>query len=965
MDSQKQTWQTKSVKKSCMDPAPIPATSTSEPSLDSPANALANANGPDSDSKVFDADEFVGLGVIHYESLFQKLPDNNKAYSFTAIVDLTGLTDSERLQEKADDFVALFWEKTQMRFEYEGKYSHINTPSTRFKYSCAQTASRQSKPAKHTDVCNRDKGSMDTFDCQGWLHITVFEDSEQAFIKFKHHKDHCDYPKTTVPDDIQHFVEDNFKMSTSALWSEILGKFPNPAVHRRDVYAIANAKKSQRWKRDPDEVKSAKILLEESSKKSNDSGNHYTIEAIDLSLVEGYIGLAFTLPDVLLKWGGQIREILLDSACKILFDLNALNDNHNLFIPENTNGSHYELYALIGELYGSGCPLGYLLLQSPTEGKPGAKEKYIHSFLEHFKVKHDLKPIFTLTDKDLSKINAFLKAFPQAKHQLCFWHALRAVKSRLSVLRRSPKYYDVKEARNEFGDEIDKNFVPVGQVSEAERVNFVVSQTMIPRVTIRIGGVLQNTAPPKPRLTIRLKPLSEVTLKSSKSMDQSGDLDEDEIMDDPAFDKLLDDTETDEEFGSEYMFDADEKCSKDPSYVFCPAPHRKQLLHLFTRHFCQHPIFPECFQTESMTSEEIRRNAVLEMYQFCYVRGLREVWGYMWTSWYCPKMWRLWARSAGPDYLSHLRTTMNVENFWKQLKHDNLHHLLHPRLDQLVWILIHEVTPSYMHCIAQLESTFMIGKSQPLTNYQRYFKTDWKKLLSQPASKRADYATDVYAWICNCRQQKYNRHCLCKHLVQAVGLPSPRFFQHVIQRRTCPIYCHPELVPLNMPPRMYSDMDDGSITDGDDQIWLGDKSQLIDGQWRELTSGSVRGTKRRASSVSRSSPELGASTGASSPIGYGSDGEDIDKDIEYATDLIETLRNAANIIEAQIPHKNRLWLKSLHTREIGRDISHFVKDVREFESPRGNRETTWARKQKGDNRRVANTMGYQIEGSSK
>ncbi|KAF5337457.1 hypothetical protein D9758_018013 [Tetrapyrgos nigripes] len=551
---------TKSVKKSRMDPAPIPATSTSEPSSDSPANALANANGPDSDSKVFDADEFVGLGVIHYESLFQKLPDNNKAYSFTAIVDLTGLTDSERLREKADDFVALFWEKTQMRFEYEGKYSHVNTPSTRFKYSCAQTASRQSKPAKRTDVRNRDKGSMDTFDCQGWLHITVFEDN-----------------------DIQHFVEDNFKMSTSALWSEILGKFPNPAVRRRDVYAITNAKKS----------------------------NHYTVEAIDLSSVEGYIGLAFTLPDVLLKWGGQIREISLDSAW-------------------NTNGSHYELYALIGELYGSGCPLGYLLLQSPTEGKPGAKEKYIHSFLEHFKVKHDLKPIFTLTDKDLSEINAFLKAFPQAKHQLCFWHALRAVKSCLSVLRRSPKYYDVKEARNEFGDEIDKNFVPVGQVSEAERVNFVVSQTMIPRVTIRIGGVLQNTAPPKPRLTIRLKPLSEVTSKSSESMDQSGDLDEDEIMDDPAFDKLLDDTETDEEFGSEYMFDADEKCSKDPSYVFCPAPHRKQLLHLFTRHFCQHPIFPERFQTESMTSEEIRRNAVLEMYQFCYVHGLREVWGYMW-----------------------------------------------------------------------------------------------------------------------------------------------------------------------------------------------------------------------------------------------------------------------------------------------------------------------------------------------
>ena len=40
----------------------------------------------------------------------------------------------------------------------------------------------------------------------------------------------------------------------------------------------------------------------------------------------------------------------------------------------------------------------------------------------------------------------------------------------------------------------------------------------------------------------------------------------------------------------------------------------------------------------------IRRQAVSETYQFCYQRGLREVWGYLWTSWYAPKVWKLWAR---------------------------------------------------------------------------------------------------------------------------------------------------------------------------------------------------------------------------------------------------------------------------------------------------------------------------------
>ncbi|KAJ7272750.1 hypothetical protein B0H12DRAFT_975909, partial [Mycena haematopus] len=126
---------------------------------------------------------------------------------------------------------------------------------------------------------------------------------------------------------------------------------------------------------------------------------------------------------------------------------------------------------------------------------------------------------------------------------------------------------------------------------------------------------------------------------------------------------------------------------------FCPAAHRAQLLRLFTRHFCRHPFFPERNGKHS-TAEEIRKECVLEMYRFCKERHLREVWGYMWNSWYSPKVWPLWARSGCPDRLSRLRTTMTAENAWKRIKHTHLHNLVHPRLDQLVYILIYEVTPA-------------------------------------------------------------------------------------------------------------------------------------------------------------------------------------------------------------------------------------------------------------------------------
>ncbi|KAH7904127.1 hypothetical protein BJ138DRAFT_980315, partial [Hygrophoropsis aurantiaca] len=127
---------------------------------------------------------------------------------------------------------------------------------------------------------------------------------------------------------------------------------------------------------------------------------------------------------------------------------------------------------------------------------------------------------------------------------------------------------------------------------------------------------------------------------------------------------------------------------------FCPAPHRKPFFHLFAKHFCQHPAFLDR-DGIPRSAPEIRRNAVYEMYQFCHQRGLREVWGYMWVSWYSYNRWELWARSS-TLLVSRLRTTMNAENHFKQLKHNELHHLLHPRLDQLIWILCTKVLPSYI-----------------------------------------------------------------------------------------------------------------------------------------------------------------------------------------------------------------------------------------------------------------------------
>jgi len=68
------------------------------------------------------------------------------------------------------------------------------------------------------------------------------------------------------------------------------------------------------------------------------------------------------------------------------------------------------------------------------------------------------------------------------------------------------------------------------------------------------------------------------------------------------------------------------------AYEFCPLPHRPSILHLLTKHFCQHPLLPER-HGQPWTAEHIHHDSVYEMYLHCSNNHLREVWAYLWTNW--------------------------------------------------------------------------------------------------------------------------------------------------------------------------------------------------------------------------------------------------------------------------------------------------------------------------------------------
>ena len=210
---------------------------------------------------------------------------------------------------------------------------------------------------------------------------------------------------------------------------------------------------------------------------------------------------------------------------------------------------------------------------------------------------------------------------------------------------------------------------------------------------------------------------------------------------------------------------------------------------------------------------------------------------YMWNSWYSLSMWNLWAPSSRSDILSQLCTTMTAESHWQHFKHMYLGFMHRPRLDQTVYTMIHDVIPAEVIKARDLDGKHLLGWPAELTTFQEAAKKAWIELAKRPCSA-TDYVLNIKNWTCRCGGQQLQAHHLCKHLVQAVEAAAPRpanFFEKLTRRRTMPIYKFSHL-------SVYLDLE-GSISDGDDDIWMGSRENTSKGAWR-LIHTATEGRKR-------------------------------------------------------------------------------------------------------------------------
>jgi hypothetical protein len=210
---------------------------------------------------------------------------------------------------------------------------------------------------------------------------------------------------------------------------------------------------------------------------------------------------------------------------------------------------------------------------------------------------------------------------------------------------------------------------------------------------------------------------------------------------------------------------------KKSNFVFCPKDLRQDIISLFEKHLHLHPLIPD-INGNFLTSTEIWKASVEEMYNFCFTNDLRHVWAYLWSNWYEKKMWILWARSSVATKICIFRTTMLMESHWKVVKRDYLPKFFRPRLDLVTYIIISRLIPHHQ----QQFNKYQQGRE--IVSWRKEFKREWVSLSKKNIN--GVYLTNIETWTCSCPSFLLSRFFICKHLVhQSQFRIDSQFFRHV------------------------------------------------------------------------------------------------------------------------------------------------------------------------------------------
>lgn len=95
---------------------------------------------------------------------------------------------------------------------------------SRHTYHCAQYEGRQTpseagktRAGKKPPGASRARDTMDRFACEGWLYVTLLDDSPEIALVSIKHKSHVPYTDISIPPEVKVWLEQNKEKTASAV----------------------------------------------------------------------------------------------------------------------------------------------------------------------------------------------------------------------------------------------------------------------------------------------------------------------------------------------------------------------------------------------------------------------------------------------------------------------------------------------------------------------------------------------------------------------------------------------------------------------------------------------------------------------------------------------------------------------------------------------------------------------------
>jgi hypothetical protein len=290
--------------------------------------------------------------------------------------------------------------------------------------------------------------------------------------------------------------------------------------------------------------------------------------------------------------------------------------------------------------------MAYVLLDTVQSIAPQKRHHALGTWLAAMRDEYGIQPVFVHTDKDFAEIGAAKDVWPDAKHQLCYWHLRKAVQECMALSRLSTALYHPFEANHEFGF-INLDFLPRCHPDKSDPDAEI-------RTTPLSTHVPGPTRPPCKLPPIRIAP-SQLSQLPPASQPLTHDYATVQIGNIKLKLQVLPPNAVLDTACADLVHVEDEGIER--CVIFCPEDVCPLITRLMERHFCAHPLLPG---KSTPDPASIRFWAVKEMYNLCYEHELPELWAYLWEGWYWPGRWELWARSMA-ELVPRLKTTMICE----------------------------------------------------------------------------------------------------------------------------------------------------------------------------------------------------------------------------------------------------------------------------------------------------------------